>query len=132
MISISIMLVLASGLAHAVWNLFTKKSENKMAFLWLITLPTTLILFPFFIFDLMRVDVTWTLLSLLVLSFLFQCCYTFLLSNAYTYGDISLVYPIMRGTGTLFIPFFSAGCFRSIYRYQDGSVFLGSSAACLR
>ncbi|CAI8862939.1 EamA domain-containing protein [Brevibacillus sp. IT-7CA2] len=108
MLSISILLVLSSGLAHAVWNLFTKKSENKMAFLWLITLPTTVILLPILIWELMHVQLTWSLVLFLFMSFFFQGCYTLLVSKAYTYGDISQVYPIMRGTGTLLIPFFSA------------------------
>ncbi|KNB70926.1 membrane protein [Brevibacillus reuszeri] len=86
-----------------------------MAFLWFITLPTTLLLFSFFIRDLLRIEWTVAFITLLLLSFLFQCCYTVLISKAYTYGDISLVYPIMRGTGTLFIPFFSAVFFFQEY-----------------
>lgn len=85
-----------------------EKSENKMAFLWLITLPTTIILLPVLIWDLMQIQLTGFIVLLLFMSFFFQGCYTWLMAKAYTYGDISQVYPIMRGTGTLLIPFFSA------------------------
>lgn len=106
--SISLLLVLSSGLAHAVWNLFTKKSQNKMAFLWLITLPISVILLPVFVHDLMRASLSGMFVTLLLLSFLCQCGYTLMMSKAYTFGDISQVYPIMRGTGTLLIPLCSA------------------------
>ncbi len=40
----------------------------------------------------------------LVLSFAFQAAYGLLLSLSYREGDMSQVYPIMRGTGMFLVP----------------------------
>lgn len=100
----SILLVICSGLAHAVWNLFAKQSTEKNVFLWAILVPTTLILLPSFVVEAMHTELTIQGALLIALSLLLQAGYALLLTETYKYGDLSQVYPIMRGTSTLFIP----------------------------
>lgn len=104
MLAISIMLVVFSGLAHAVWNMLAKQSMNKQLFLWIILVPTTVALLPHLIRELVQSSLPVEAFILICLSLLLQSCYAILLSKSYDVGDMSQVYPIMRGTSTLLIP----------------------------
>ncbi|PAF32060.1 EamA family transporter [Paenibacillus sp. 7516] len=99
-----IFLVLASGMAHAVWSMFTKRSLNKSVFLWSIMMIPTVILLPVLIVELVREPLTMPAYALLVLSMALQALYSWLLSQTYELGDLSQIYPIMRGTSTLLVP----------------------------
>jgi len=99
-----IVLVLASGMAHAVWSMFTKRSLNKSVFLWSIMMIPTVILLPVLIVELVREPLTMPAYALLVLSMALQALYSWLLSQTYQLGDLSQIYPIMRGTSTLLVP----------------------------
>lgn len=99
-----ILLVLASGMAHAVWSMFTKRSLNKSVFLWSIMMIPTVILLPVLIVELVREPLTMPAYALLVLSMALQALYSWLLSQTYELGDLSQIYPIMRGTSTLLVP----------------------------
>ncbi|GIP36535.1 SMR family transporter [Paenibacillus sp. J2TS4] len=107
MTSLAILLVLGSGLAHAVWNLFTKRSRDKAVFLWLIHIMAAVLFLPYFIYELTHIHLTGPLLLWIALSMGFQGAYFVLLSKAYSHGDMSQVYPIMRGTGALLVPVMS-------------------------
>nr|WP_154895845.1 EamA family transporter [Paenibacillus xylanexedens] len=99
-----IFLVLASGMAHAVWSMFTKRSLNKSVFLWSIMMIPTVILLPVLIVELVHEPLTMPAYALLVLSMALQALYSWLLSQTYELGDLSQIYPIMRGTSTLLVP----------------------------
>ncbi|WP_257031491.1 DMT family transporter [Paenibacillus sp. E222] len=99
-----IVLVLASGMAHAVWSMFTKRSLNKSVFLWSIMMIPTVILLPVLIVELVREPLSMSAYALLVLSMALQALYSWLLSQTYELGDLSQIYPIMRGTSTLLVP----------------------------
>lgn len=101
---IPISLVLASGLCHAVWNLFTKRSINKGVFLWTIMMIPAVLLLPVLIAELWRTPLSWGDYGLLLLSVVLQGVYSWLLSKTYELGDLSQIYPIMRGTSTLLVP----------------------------
>jgi drug/metabolite transporter (DMT)-like permease len=102
----AISLVIASGLIHSVWNLFTKKSVNKIVFLWHCQWISVLLFLPFAVKAAMAAGSAVPLRGwLLVLaSMIIHGVYVYLLAKAYTFGDLSHVYPIMRGTAPLFIP----------------------------
>jgi len=102
---IATILVVCSGLTHAVWNLFTKNSLNKTAFLWSITIVSCVLLFPYFVVEVSDVPLRGWLFILLSMGF--QAAYGLLLVKAYTFGDMSRVYPIMRGTGAMLVPIVS-------------------------
>jgi uncharacterized membrane protein len=104
LVIVSILLVIASGLTHAIWSLFTKSSHNKSVFLWSIIMVTTVILLPFLIRELWLHPLSLSSYGLLLLSAAFQSIYALLLARTYNMGDLSQIYPIMRGTSTLFIP----------------------------
>jgi drug/metabolite transporter (DMT)-like permease len=98
------MLVLASGVAHAVWSMFAKRSLNKGVFLWSIMMIPSVLLLPVLIAELWKHPLSWGDYLLLLLSVILQGLYSWLLSKTYELGDLSQIYPIMRGTSTLLIP----------------------------
>ncbi|WP_282941133.1 SMR family transporter [Paenibacillus sp. RC67] len=118
MIIVSLLLVICSGLTHAVWNLFAKKSEEKGLFLWAILIPSIVILLPSSVMELIHADLSASGYVLVVLSLGLQAAYGLLLTETYKHGDLSQVYPVMRGTSTLLIP-------------TIGVIFLGESLSLL-
>ncbi|MGO4109782.1 EamA family transporter [Paenibacillus sp. YAF4_2] len=104
MIIVATLLVIASGLAHAIWSLFTKSSRNKSVFLWSILMVSTIVLLPYLIRELWLHPLSLSSYSLLLLSACLQAAYSLLLARTYNMGDLSQIYPIMRGTSTLFVP----------------------------
>jgi len=111
MISMAVLLVLFSGFTHAVWNLFTKRSLNKYVFLWSIHIVGTVILLPYFIIELLQVELQVETVGYMVISAFFQGMYFIFLSKSYSYGDLSQTYPIMRGTGVMFVTLLSVVLF---------------------
>ncbi|MEK3717063.1 EamA family transporter [Paenibacillus sp. FSL R7-0333] len=99
-----ILLVLASGICHAVWSMFTKRSLNKSIFLWSIMMVSTVLLLPVLLIELWTQPLAAGAYALLLLSVALQALYSWLLSITYEMGDLSQIYPVMRGTSTLLIP----------------------------
>jgi drug/metabolite transporter (DMT)-like permease len=104
---IAIALVGLSGLVHSIWNLFTKKSLNKVVFLWFCQWVAILVFLPMTIYELASgslAGVTMTGWGLVAASMALHGSYMLLLAKAYTLGDLSQAYPIMRGTSPLLVP----------------------------
>lgn len=92
---------------NATWNLFTKRSLNKTAFLWSIHAVAAVLYMPTFVHELATREISATGYALIALSMGFQGAYLYLLGKAYTIGDLSQVYPITRGTGAMLVPLLS-------------------------
>ncbi|RXZ83564.1 ligand-binding protein SH3 [Paenibacillaceae bacterium] len=105
--TLSVLLVLASGITHAVWNIVTKQSDNKQLFLWIIFLPSTILLMPWFLEEVTREGLPLQAYLLILLSMLIQAAYANFLAKSLTYGDMSQVYPMMRGISTFLLPLIS-------------------------
>jgi len=103
MTSIALLLVVCSGVIHATWNLFTKRSMNKTVFLWSFTLIAAVALFPFVAVELWTKALATPTVYYVLLSLISQIFYGALMSRAYHYGDLSQVYPIIRGTSAFFV-----------------------------
>ena len=98
-----LLLVVAAAIAHAAWNLTIKKAGTSGAgFLWLTFAVGALVFAPFGIHSLVDSGVDlrrWILLALV--SGALQVGYFLLLQRAYRAADVSVVYPLARGTGPL-------------------------------
>lgn len=106
MFSIALFLVVASGLIHSIWNLFAKKSVNKVVFLWFCQWAAIMIFLPFTVRELVALGHPLQSIGLILLlvSVLLHGIYVLLLARTYSIGDLSQVYPIMRGTSPLLVP----------------------------
>jgi drug/metabolite transporter (DMT)-like permease len=101
----AIILVLAAAIAHASWNLFSKQAAATGAafFLWLLAASITVMYLPV---ALVTAAVTHPHLTGLSWVFMvgtgvLQAAYFLFLQLGYKLGDLSLVYPIGRGTGAM-------------------------------
>lgn len=104
MFGIAVLLVLGSGFLHSVWNLYTKKSLNKNVFLWFCQLVAIVAFLPWTIIEWDSSQLTGTGLLVVVASMFLHGLYIILLAATYSVGDLSQVYPIMRGTSPLLVP----------------------------
>jgi drug/metabolite transporter (DMT)-like permease len=99
------MLILIAAVAHASWNLFSKQAAQAgaISFIWLAATAGTLLYIPV-------IAVAWAggWLHLTALGWVFmagtgvlESAYFVFLQSGYRLGDLSLVYPVGRGTGAL-------------------------------
>lgn len=98
-------LLLASGI-HSVWNLRIKQSRDQQSFLILAAIVSTVILLPFML--LRWAPVSPTAWLIILVSGICEAAYFLLLGRAYHHGDLSLVYPISRGSSPLFVVLIAA------------------------
>jgi drug/metabolite transporter (DMT)-like permease len=96
-------LVLFAAILHASWNLLAKRARGGAAFIWLYEMCALLLCAPVvfsFILLAHTAFTAWTFVFMLV-SGLLELAYFLLLQRGYRVGDLSLVYPLARGTGPL-------------------------------
>jgi drug/metabolite transporter (DMT)-like permease len=91
-------LVLGAACAHAGWNLLAKGAEGGAAFVWLTTVLSAVLYAPALIGG---IDLEPTAVALMAGSGALHALYFVLLQRGYATGDLSLVYPLARGTGPL-------------------------------
>ena len=98
-----LLLVAIAAVAHATWNLTIKAAGTSGArFLWLTFVVATIAVAPFGIVSLAQVGQKLPLLLLLALgSGILQIAYFLTLQRGYRKGDVSVVYPLARGSGPL-------------------------------
>jgi drug/metabolite transporter (DMT)-like permease len=96
-------LVLISALLHATWNLFAKRAKGGTAFVWLFSALACLIYLPMLVYFLWasKLQINAAAALLLAGTCLLHLAYYLLLDRGYRAGDMSLVYPLARGTGPL-------------------------------
>jgi drug/metabolite transporter (DMT)-like permease len=101
----AVALILVAAVGHASWNLFSKQaaSAGAVSFIWLTSAAATIVYIPVIA---ITVAVTRPHLSAAAWVFLagtgvLQAGYFLFLQSGYRLGDLSLVYPIGRGTGAL-------------------------------
>jgi drug/metabolite transporter (DMT)-like permease len=101
----AIALILVAALAHASWNLFSKQASTTGAvyFIWLVSAWATVIYAPVVLATVLVQRPHLSAMSWLFLvgTGLLQAAYFLFLQSGYRLGDLSLVYPIGRGTGAL-------------------------------
>jgi drug/metabolite transporter (DMT)-like permease len=106
---LALLAVLLAAATHATWNLYAKRAAKSQHFVWMYSLYSVLLYTPI---------VTWILiverpqfapvhwLALLATGIL-HLCYSLVLQAGYRASDLSLVYPLARGSGPL-LSFFGA------------------------
>jgi drug/metabolite transporter (DMT)-like permease len=97
-------LILSAACIHASWNLLAKRAGGGAAFVWAAAVAGSAIWLPITIARGEFQQVEWTPIVLLFLvgSGVLQTLYFLTLQRGYKVGDLSVVYPLARGTGPLF------------------------------
>jgi len=100
----ALIIVLASAFLHAGWNYLLKKSDRKIVFIWWFLLLFAIIYIPVFLYFLPGLSIPPGGWFCIVASGLIHGVYFGCMGAAYQRGDLSLVYPLARGSGPLFVP----------------------------
>ncbi len=103
MSAIALMLVLAAAVTHALWNYLAKRASGGTPFVWMFAGLASAFYFPVAMTTIVVQKPSLGLVNLLMVlvSAAVHSAYFLLLDLAYRTGDMSLAYPIARGTGPL-------------------------------
>ena len=105
MTSLALPLIMLSAIMHAAWNLIAKRTRTDgVTLVWLFAVFETILFFPLIVFTLYQLTsghLPPMAMVFMVGSGTLHTIYFWLLSSGYRVGDLSIVYPIARGTGPL-------------------------------
>src|SRR5688572_30672417 len=96
-------LIVVAAFIHAYWNFLVKRAAGSSAFVWLFSLASAVLYAPLVIV-LLIVDPPdygskqW---AIIVASGFLHLLYAVSLNHGYRLADLSVVYPVARGTGPL-------------------------------
>jgi drug/metabolite transporter (DMT)-like permease len=96
-------LILGGAVAHAAWNLVVKRSAvSGPTFVWLTVVATSLLLLPVAVVAVLLDPPSWPdLVAAVVVAGFLHAGYFLTLQAGYRAGDVSVVYPLARGSGPL-------------------------------
>ena len=103
MTAFALALILAAAFVHASWNYFLKRSGGGTVFVWLFATLSALIYAPLaaLVIWWQQPEFGWVHFGLMFASAALHTAYYLLLDRGYRSGDLSVVYPLARGTGPL-------------------------------
>lgn len=101
--AIALSLVLVSAGLHAAWNLAAKRVAEGARFVWAYHVVSTLAVLPVVVASIAGGEErpSWTWLLSGAVTAVLHAVYGVVLQRGYQAGDLSVVYPVARGTGPL-------------------------------
>jgi drug/metabolite transporter (DMT)-like permease len=99
----SLSLVIVAAFIHASWNILLKRVRGGLSFLWFVDILQGFVFAPWIAWVIWSEKPTlgFTEWFFIVGSAVIHIAYYFFLQRGYRLGDISLVYPIARGSGPM-------------------------------
>ncbi len=100
----SLILVVLAALIHASWNLLAKKSASAgPVFVLAYSVVASVLYLPWVIYLLLRGELAISplIFGILVLSSAVHLAYNLFLQRGYQVADLTVVYPVARGTGPM-------------------------------
>ena len=96
-------LILAAAIIHATWNLINKQASGHATFTWIVAVLSAIFYAPatIAIIEIFQIEITFVAVGIIAGSAALHSAYFVLLNQGYRSGDLSLVYPLARGTGPL-------------------------------
>lgn len=103
MTSFALLLIIIAAFSHAAWNLLAKKACGGTAFIWIFASLSAVLYFPLALWILLieKPVIGSYQLWLIMGSAVLHSIYFILLDKGYRFGDLSVIYPLARGTGPL-------------------------------
>lgn len=99
---LALLLVGAAAILHALWNLAAKRAaDGGPVFVWLNTVTSIVIYLPLVTVLIVVYPPRWSwlLLVAILVTGVLHAGYSVVLQRGYKHGDLSVVYPLARGTG---------------------------------
>lgn len=100
----SSLLIILASVIHATWNLLAKRAASVgPVFVFAYNLVACIAYAPWVLYLLKRGAIDWTLegIGFVLLSGLIHLAYSLCLQRGYQVADLSVVYPVARGTGPM-------------------------------
>lgn len=99
----ALILILLAALIHATWNLLNKQASGHATFTWIVAVASAILYAPLTIGMIVvwEIEIGFMQVGLMAGSAALHTAYFLLLNQGYRVGDLSLVYPLARGTGPL-------------------------------
>ena len=104
MSGLALVIVVVAAFLHAGWNFLAKKSKKKIAFIWWFLLIAVIGYLPMFLYFWPHHAVEPAGWACIVATGILHALYFWFMGGAYERGDLSLVYPLARGSGPLLVP----------------------------
>lgn len=101
--ALALTLVFVAAFAHSGWNFLTKKAGGGLPFIWLFAGLASAMYLPVAasVLVVQKPAIGFANIGMILASAIVHSAYFTLLEWGYRLGDLSLVYPIARGTGPL-------------------------------
>jgi drug/metabolite transporter (DMT)-like permease len=95
--------VLLAAAMHATWNFYAKRASGSRHFVWLYSVASTIIYTPIVVWVVLDQHIRLAPIQWLALAAtaVLHLGYSLMLQAGYRVSDLSLVYPIARGSGPL-------------------------------
>jgi drug/metabolite transporter (DMT)-like permease len=93
------LIVILAATLHASWNFAAKRIAGNLSAMWLGICLASVISWPFALLVVRPGNMTLAALACIIATGVLHAAYFALLARAYESGDMSLVYPVARGTG---------------------------------
>ena len=97
-------LILLYCIGHSYWNFLVKKSDNPQIMLVLIAMGSWILFFPIALIYLFLNPISIQSWVFILINAVLQVFYYAFLGKAYKLADLSIVYPLARGSAVFFIP----------------------------
>ena len=97
-------LILLYCIGHSYWNFLVKKSDNPQIMLVLIAMGSWILFFPLALIYLFINPISIESWLFIIINSILQIFYYAFLGKAYKLADLSIVYPLARGSAVFFIP----------------------------
>ena len=103
MTSWALLLILIAAFVHATWNYFNKQASGHATFTWIVAVGSAFLYTPLTLgfIVIWQIEIGFMEVGLMAGSAALHTAYFVLLNQGYRVGDLSLVYPLARGTGPL-------------------------------
>ncbi len=105
MSGLALILILVAAFLHASWNLLAKRAGGTERFVWLYGVASTILYAPLIFWRLATLPAPLSARAwgFMAGSGVLNLLYFITLQRGYRVGDLSLVYPLARGTGPLIV-----------------------------
>lgn len=103
MTGLALLLILFAAFGHATWNYLAKRANGGTTFIWLFASISALIYLPLALWILLvqKPSIGLNQLAFMLGSAALHSLYFILLDRGYKIGDLSVIYPLARGTGPM-------------------------------
>ena len=107
MSNLALALILAAAFIHATWNLLNKQASGHATFTWVVAVLSAIFYLPVAASAIFywQAQISLVAIGFMAGSAVLHTAYFVLLNEGYRAGDLSLVYPLARGTGPLLSSF---------------------------